>query len=160
MTVEKQWYEKATTYAVSTEIYLPFSNYTVESLFYFYLPCFHRYCLDETLHHGYIKKMVIISQRSLSRFRDVKNIFFALFKGKRCNSWKHTIPCYTEQVVKISLSCSTLYQISPILQQPSVSKRGDGDISISSIYCSQNTSQPNIVKKYYIFFFQRILLFW
>ena len=75
MTVEKQWYEKATTYAVSTEIYLPFSNFTVDSLFYFYLPCFHRYCLDETLHHGYIKKMVIISQRSLSRFRDVKKFF-------------------------------------------------------------------------------------
>lgn len=26
-----------------------------------------------------------------------KEYFFALFKGKRCNSWKHTIPCYTGQ---------------------------------------------------------------
>ena len=69
------------------------------------------------LHHGYIK-MAIISQQFLSRFRDVKSFFS---KGKRCNSWKHTIP--------------------------SMSKRGDGDISISSIYYSQNTSQPNIIKK-------------
>ena len=157
MTVEKQWYEKATTYAVSTEIYLPFSNFTVDSLFYFYLPCFHRYCLDETLHHGYIKKWWLFLNGLLSRFRDVKNIFFSHCSMR---TWKHTIPCYTEQVVKISLSCSTLYQISPVLQQPSVSKRGDGDISISSIYCSQNTSQPNIVKKCYLFSFQRILLFW
>ena len=94
----------------------------------------------------WLYKMEIISQQSLSRFRDVKNIFFALFKGKRCNSWKHTLPFYTVQGVKISLSCSRRYQIPPVLQQPSVSKRRDGDISISSIYRSQNTSQPNIVK--------------
>ena len=129
-----------------TEIKFPFSNYTFDSLSYFYLLCFHRYCLDKTFHHGYIK-MAIISQRSLSRFRDLKNIFFALFKGKRCNSWELMIPCYTGQVVKISLSCSTRCQILPVLQQPSVSKKGVGDISISSIYCSQNTSQPNIIKK-------------
>ena len=51
-----------------------FGNFTVDSLFYFYFPCFHRLCLNWRLHYGYIK-MVIISLRSLSRFRDVKNSF-------------------------------------------------------------------------------------
>ena len=74
MTNGKQWYRKATTYAVYTKIKLPLSNLTVDSLFYSYLPCFHRHWLDWRLYHGYIK-MVIISRRSLSHFRDVKNIF-------------------------------------------------------------------------------------
>ena len=67
---------------MSTENLTAVRYFTVNLLFYFDLPCFHRYNLDETLHHGYIK-VVIISQRSFSRFRDVKNIFSYFISHKK-----------------------------------------------------------------------------
>ena len=87
--------------------------------------------------------MEIISQRSLSRFREVKNIFSHCSRVKGVTRGSTRFRAILD---KISLSRSTLCQIPPPMQQPLMSKRGMV-ISLFHRYIALRTQANRILLK-------------